>query len=206
VGVIVGNLGELHEFYDESLEFRGDYNLNVYNTTSADFYQEQGLSSVTLSVEATADIMKNVLTKSNVPVEVIVHGAPDAMYLEHCLICARDGQSSIQDCHRQCNKGAYVMEDENGFKHEVFADQYCKNHLIPSKDICLMPILKEVNDLGVNTFRIEGQHYQTDVMGEVVAIYRKAIDEVLLDTCKREVNQRLREVTGRGISLQALNY
>ncbi|MGL4335765.1 MAG: U32 family peptidase, partial [Turicibacter sp.] len=74
------------------------------------------------------------------------------------------------------------------------------------KDICLMPILKEVNDLGVNTFRIEGQHYQPDVMGEVVAIYRKAIDEVLLDTCKREVNQRLREVTGRGISLQALNY
>ncbi|MGL4336794.1 MAG: peptidase U32 family protein, partial [Turicibacter sp.] len=84
VGVIVGNLGELHEFYDESLEFRGDYNLNVYNTTSADFYQEQGLSSVTLSIEATADIMKNVLTKSNVPVEVIAHGAPDAMYLEHC--------------------------------------------------------------------------------------------------------------------------
>ncbi|HAX73457.1 MAG TPA: peptidase U32 [Firmicutes bacterium] len=205
-GVVVGNLGEIHEFYHDGLEFRGDYNLNVYNTTSAQFYADLGLSTVTLSIEATADVMKNVLTQSNVAMEVIAHGAPDMMYMEHCLMCAADGQDSIIDCDKQCLKGAFVMEDENGFKHTVYADQYCKNHLISTKDHCLMPILKEVNDLGVDTFRIEAGHYTPSVVGEVVAIYRKAIDEIELDLCKRETNQRLRDITSRGISLHALNY
>ncbi|MTK13224.1 MAG: hypothetical protein F8N39_14430 [Clostridiaceae bacterium] len=34
-GMLVGNVGELYEFYDSGIEFRGDFSLNIYNEAAA---------------------------------------------------------------------------------------------------------------------------------------------------------------------------
>jgi putative protease len=205
-GVVVGNIGELYSFYDDELEFRGDFNLNVYNDVTAAFYKEQGLSSVTLSIEAPAETLKSVLLKSQTPVELIVQGAPAVMYLDHCLAAAQHGETSHDFCGDYCNNGPLSIKDENGIIHNVYSDQYCKNHLILTKDICFLPILKELKDLGTRTFRIEAQHYTPKQVEEVVNLYRQAIDNIESFKCSEEVLNKLTETTNRGQSLQALNF
>jgi len=50
-GLVVTSLGAIHKFKSLGLEMVGDYSLNIYNQKAASFYENQGLSIFTLSVE-----------------------------------------------------------------------------------------------------------------------------------------------------------
>lgn len=205
-GVLIGNAGDIYEFNDSDIEFRGDFSLNVYNEVIAAFYEGQGLSSVTLSIESPAEVVKTALLRSETPIEVIVQGAPVAMYLEHCLIAAEHGKTSTDFCEDYCSKGSFELKDENGINHKVYSDQYCKNHIILTKDICYLPILKELKELGAATFRIEAQHYTPEQIEKVTAIYRGVIDTLDNFQWSTEYVSKLTEITSRQQSIQSINY
>ena len=82
-GLLVSNIGEIHRYQHTGLKLRGDYGLNVYNHLSGKFYQEQGLESVTLSIEAPATILATTPAQMPLPSEILVQGAPTLMYMEH---------------------------------------------------------------------------------------------------------------------------
>lgn len=205
-GLVVGNIGELYEFNDKELQLRGDFSLNIYNSEAAAFYESQGLSSVTLSIEAPIKVLKSAVESSNTPIEVIVQGAPAAMYLEHCLAAARHGVTSEDFCKDYCTEENFNLIDEKGIAHRVFSDQYCKNHIIPTKDICYLPILKELKNIGVQTFRIEAQHYTPEEVKKVTALYRSAIDNIENLQWNDELLSQLIDITKRKQSLQSFNY
>lgn len=205
-GLVVGNAGELYEFYNKDMEFRGDFNLNIYNEISADFYRQHGLNAVTLSVEAPAHIVKSTLSSSQTPIEIIVQGAPAVMYLEHCIAAAKHGETSNDFCKDYCTEEIVSMEDENGVSHKVMCDQYCKNHILPTKDLCYLPVLKELTELGASAFRIEAQHYSTEQVALVTKLYRDIIDTIETYEWKEEYATTLFNITKRGQSLQSLNY
>lgn len=206
-GIVIGNLGELGAYFDKEFEIRGDYNLNIYNEAAASFYREQGLSGVTLSIEAPISVIKSTVLNTDVSCELIVQGAPDVMYLEHCLMAAKHNQTSEDFCKSYCSNDPFELIDEKGNSHRVFADQYCKNHIISTKDICYLPILLELFKLGVDTFRIEGQHYQPKQLGQVVKLYRDIIDKITeTDINYMDSIDKLIKITNRRQSLQALNY
>ncbi|MDP4089859.1 MAG: U32 family peptidase [Bacillota bacterium] len=205
-GVVVGNAGELYEFHAGSLEFRGDFNLNIYNEISAGFYKEHGLSSVTLSVEADVKVVKDTLTKSDTPIEIIVQGAPAVMYLEHCLAAAEHGETSNDYCSDYCMAGPLPLKDENGIVHSVYSDQYCKNHIIPARDLCYLPVLKELAGLGASAFRIEAQHYTPEQVEAVTRIYRESIDSIETFQWNPGYEALLSEKTNRKQGLQSLNF
>lgn len=205
-GVLVGNAGELYEFYDSDMEFRGDFSLNIYNEHSAAFYEKHGLSSVTLSIETSAKAAKAAFLKTKTPIELIVQGAPGVMYLEHCLIAAEHGKTSADFCNNYCSSGAFELKDEKGISHKVYSDQYCKNHIILTKDICYLPILKELKELGASAFRIEAQHYTPDQVEKVTAIYRNIMDNLQEFKWNYEHALKLTDITGRRQSIQSMNY
>jgi len=204
-GIVTGNAGEVFEFNESGLELRGDSSLNTYNSINGEFYKSLGLSSVTLSLEATAKVTKEMLRNSNIPVEVIGQGAPTVMYLEHCLMAAEHGETSDDYCRDYCNK-PYNLIDINGVAHRVYGDSHCRNHIIPTKDICYLPFIKKLRNLGVDTFRIEGQHYSEQEIKEVVKLYRNVINNVDKYTTWEADVDKLLEITGREQSIQALNY
>ena len=204
-GLVVGNLGELAEFKCNDLEFRGDYSLNILNEYCANFYQQQGLNSVTISVETAAENLKKIASQSKTPIELIVQGAIVVMYLEHCIVAAKHQMTSNNFCKDFCKSDSHGLLDENHVLHQVLCDQYCKNHIITTKDVCYLPILKELIDLGIHAFRIEGQHYTPDQVGALTSIYRKCFEE--LDQNHWELyNSSLVEITNREQSFHGFNY
>ena len=181
-GLVVTNLGAIRRFKDSGLELIGDYCLNIYNQKAADFYKKQGLSTATLSVETPLLDAKETIEKSTIPMEVIVHGSPVVMYLEHDLYENTYVLDPIgkEDNHHVENH-VLVLVDDKGYEHPVHRDDRGRNHMLLYKDLCYLPFLKELNDIGVRRFRIEGSHYDSEGLRKILQIYKKALNS--LDTC-----------------------
>ncbi|MGK0468705.1 peptidase U32 family protein [Clostridium sp.] len=178
-GLVVTNLGAINKFKSLGLELIGDYSLNIYNHSAANFYEKQGLSIATLSVETPLLDAKEAITKSSIPIEIIVHGSPVVMYMDHNLyenikISEPIGQAD----NSNVPNNVLVLVDEKNHEHPVYIDNNGRNHMTLYKELCYLPFLKELNDIGVNNFRIEACHYDTDNLRKILYIYRKAIDDL----------------------------
>ncbi len=205
-GVVITNIGAISKLKSNDMTKIGDYSLNCYNSRSAEFYHKERISRITVSVEARLNVLNDILQRSDLPVEVMVQGAPVIMHLEHCVYAADQSNYTAQDCCPDlCINKKISLVDEKGFEHPVFTDQYCKNHMITSKDICLLPIINKLRSWGVTAFRIEGQHYTAQVLGKVVSIYRHIIDRTNEVSYEHYMN-KIKAITGREQSLGALYY
>ena len=181
-GLLVTNLGSISKFNDLGLELIGDYSLNIYNTLSADFYKEQGLSLGTLSCESPANNTKDILLSSKLPLEIIVHGSPVVMYMSQDMYGNTKVIESTKNADRKYrDKEVLLLVDDKGNEHPVYKDNAGKNHMLLSKELCYMPILKELSELGTKYFRIEGCNYSNDTLRSVIKSYKKAIGN--LDIC-----------------------
>ena len=178
-GLIVTNLGAIHKYKTFGLELIGDYSLNIYNHYSASFYEKQGLSIATLSVETPIIDAKETIAKSPLPIEVIVHGSPTVMYMDHDLY-ENTKVTESSGCERNLNvpDKVLVLVDEKAQEHPVYLDNYGRNHMTLYKELCYLPFLKELNDIGVNHFRIEACHYDTIKLQKVIGIYREALNDL----------------------------
>lgn len=195
-GLAVTNLGAIRKFKGLGLELVGDYSLNIYNSLSADFYENQGITRGVLSPESRAENTRDSLVTSKTPLEVIVHGSPVVMYLEHDLYENLSGEN------RRVNGDVLKLVDDEGKEHPVYRDNEGRNHMLLSKELCYLPILKELNELGCNYFRIEACHYSNESLKVVLDVYKKAVQD--LDKCN-EVYEGLKYECN-GFTLGALQF
>jgi U32 family peptidase len=202
-GLLVTNLGAISKFKDAGLDLVGDYSLNIYNSVSAKFYENKELSMAALSCESKAINTKDALLNSTLPLEIIVHGSPAVMYMSHDLYENINVLSPSKDAGRKYrDKDVLLLVDDKGNEHPVYRDNSGKNHLLLSKELCLLPVLKELAGLGAKAFRIEGCHYDNDTLRTVISVYKKVIDD--LDSCDKvfeELNYK-----SLGFTLGAMQY
>jgi len=178
-GLVVSSIGQIRRFKDSGLVLIGDYGLNIYNGHAASFYQKLGLSRLMFSLEGTAPLLKERLKRGGPDLELLVHGAPTLMYMDHCLIAARHGLTSQDWCQDFCLDQELWLTDEKGNRRRLRADRFCKNHLLPEKDLCLLPVVSELARLGVGALCIEARHESSVAVKELVALYRAALDSEL---------------------------
>jgi collagenase-like PrtC family protease len=101
------------------------------------------------------------------------------MLLESCLITGLLGHLTKQDaCPGYCTKTSYGLRDRLGKTRLLAPDQYCRNHLLAEKDLCLLDVLPYVAAIGARTVRIEAQYYPAETVKVIVALYRKYLDRL----------------------------
>ena len=203
-GLVVTNLGAIHKYKSLGLELIGDYSLNIYNHVAASFYEKQGLSIATLSVESPLLDAKETIAKSSIPFEVIVHGSPVVMYMDHDLY-ENTKVLAPSRCENNCHvdNKVLVLVDDKENEHPVYRDKYGRNHITLYKELCYLPFLKELNNIGVNHFRIEGCHYDIDKLRKILSIYREAIND--LSKCE-ELFHSLDSSDAAGFTLGAFQF
>jgi len=178
-GLCVTSLGAIHKYKSLGLELIGDYSLNVYNQEAASFYKNQGLSIATLSLETPLLDAKSTIAKSSIPIEVIVHGSPTIMYMDHDLYeNTKILKPTGHENNTYVDNKVLVLVDEKKHEHPVYKDYYGRNHMTLYKELCYLPFLKELNDIGINHFRIEACHYDINKVLKVIDIYKKAIKDL----------------------------
>ena len=178
-GLVVTELGGLSTFKSLGLRLIGDYSMNIYNASMAAFYEAHGLERATISIESTLKNTKEMLQNHTTPLEMIVHGRPVVMYIEHDLYENTEVYPGIELNEPAKSKEALYLIDEKDMEHPVYKDTAGRNHMLLSKELCYLPILKELYENGVQVFRIEGQAYDVETLRQIIKRYQKAMQQLV---------------------------
>ncbi|MBL4932820.1 peptidase U32 family protein [Clostridium paridis] len=185
-GLLVSNLGAIRK-YANKYPLITNYNLNIYNNKSVEFYKNLGVKEFTLSFETKNNEIGRLISSSNDSLELIVHGPMRVMYLDHNVYENIDALEPYDKAdNKYVDNNILVLMTDKG-ENPVYIDQNGKNHLFTSKELCLLPILKDLNFDNPLSLRIEGQTYSISELENIIKIYKQAIedkskcDELFLD-------------------------
>lgn len=159
-GLLITNLGVAKAFAGKDYKMVGDFSLNIFNRTAAQFYLDQDVEMITPSIELPAKELKALLD-SGVPCEVITHGRLSTMYMSHDLYEAQN--VSTDD--------TLVYENEGG-KYVVKRDVHGKTHLLMQKHYTLLPIADRLSGARI---RIEAQNDTPDALRAIIKAHKAVI-------------------------------
>ena len=175
-GIMVSNLGTLRLVQElTQLPVQADISFNLFNHLAAKFMKENGISMATASLELSFAQLKDIVEKSELPIEAIVHGTYESMICDHNIPAMslpnfnELNQPELMDRH-------YALLDRADEIHSIRIDQYGRNHICFAKDLCLYPYLEKFN--GIASYRIEAQDYSPELTAKVTHLYRQRLDSL----------------------------
>lgn len=147
------------------------------NNTTAEkvkFLEDVGFKQVVLARELSINEIKEIRSKTTVPLEFFVHGALCVSYSGQCYLSHVIG-------HRSANRGAcaqpcrlkWNLEDENG--NTLIANR----HLLSLRDMNNSKNLEELIDAGITSFKIEGRLKDADYVKNTTTYYRQTLDKII---------------------------
>lgn len=157
----------------------GDAPLNVLNAEAAALWAGRGLSSVCASVEAGARDLAALALGSPVPVELVAHGRPCAMYLSldlaECVATLPEAAAGSAPAS-PFRDAPLTLFDERGTPRPALRDARGKYQLLPAKALRLLPLVPALSRLGVGMLRIDGALYDDRELASLCAAYRAVLD------------------------------
>ena len=140
----------------------------------ARFFEALGFSQLVMARELTLDEITSIRKVTTVPLEAFVHGALCVSYSGRCAISqVLKGRSANRgECAQLCRL-PYDLVDEKG--HVLVEGK----HLLSLRDMARHDQLEQMMAAGVSSFKIEGRLKDIGYVKNVVAYYRRAIDQII---------------------------
>ena len=176
---------------------------NNTNWATVNAWKKLGAKRVVLAREMSLAEVREIREKCDVDLEMFMHGAMCISYSGRCLLSnyftGRD--SNRGSCAQSCRwKYALVEETRPGQYFPIEEDER-GTYIMNSKDMCLMPNIRDVIESGVDSLKIEGRMKSVHYAASVVKAYRLAIDAYFDDpehfTVKQEWLEELEKVSHR---------
>lgn len=164
---------------------------NCINANSARMYANMGFDRVILGRETPlCDIRKIRDANPTLGIETFVHGAMCMAYSGRCFLSSHlTGRSANQgDCSHTCRWNYRFAKDANmplslALEEESRPGRYYPiegneeyTTILSSKDLCMIDHLKDLQDAGVDSLKIEGRMKSIYYVATVTRAYRKALD------------------------------
>lgn len=152
---------------------------NVSNSRSAQVYVDMGATRIVLARELNINEIKQMHQNlgDNVELEAFVHGAMCISYSGRCLLSnyltGRDSNRGA--CVQACRWKYFIREESRQDEMEIQEDEK-GTYILNSKDMCLLGHLKELEDAGIYSLKIEGRMKSDYYVASVVNAYRRALD------------------------------
>lgn len=156
---------------------------NTTNYLSAKFWEEQGISRIILARELSLIEIKEIKKQTNLELEIFIHGSVCISHSGRCYISKYllDRDANRGECTHPCRWNYHLMEEtREGEYFPVFEDNR-GTYIYNSKDLCLMPRIKDLIETGIESFKIEGRMKSVHYLATVVSVYRAAIDSYFND-------------------------
>lgn len=170
-GVIVQDFG----LFDlpHKIPFHASTQCSIRDLEKVKFLEDTGFERVVLARELSLSQIKEIKQKTNVELEVFIHGALCVCYSGQCYLSQAIGNRSANrgECAQPCRK-KYSLIDDNG--NIILKDK----HLLALKDFNASKHIKELADIGVKSFKIEGRLKDSNYVKNITAYYRKLIDSL----------------------------
>ena len=128
-----------------------------------------GMTRVVLSRELSREEIRYICENSPIEIEVFAHGALCMGYSGQCYLSAMIGG-------RSGNRGRCAQPCRQPYGYTHWENKYP----LSLKDNCLVHYLQELEQMGVASIKLEGRMKRPEYVATVTAVYRKALDEVVV--------------------------
>ena len=146
------------------------------------FLEDVGFSQVVLARELSIEQIKDIRSKTTIPLEYFVHGALCVSYSGQCYLShVIGGRSANRGACAQPCRLSWNLENAEGKR------LISNRHLLSLRDLNNSKNIEELIDAGITSFKIEGRLKDIDYVKNVTAYYRNKIDEVIAkrdDLCR----------------------
>ncbi len=159
---------------------------NTSNSESVRFWEELGVSRVNLARELDREALAAVKkVATNMELEVFVHGAMCMAISGRCLLSfyLNGRVANLGECSHPCRfeyRPTELRVEERQRQKEVWevVQDGDFTHFFGAEDLCLLPYLPELVDLGVHSLKVEGRMKTSSYLAPVVDVYRTALDHI----------------------------
>ena len=181
--VIVGDVGamQLAKKHAPNVDLHVSTQAAVANSESAKFFYEMGAKRVVLAREMTISEIVSLrrTVPSDLELEVFAHGAQCMAESGRCLISAYlcEGRSANAGaCTQPCRWGYHLVEEKRPNMEFDIEEAGGLTYLFNAHDLCMIEHLRELEEAGVNSIKIEGRNKKAFYVATVVNAYRHALD------------------------------
>lgn len=185
----------------KDLEVHASTQMTINNLYGVKHLEKLGFKRVVLAREVPLSEIKTISAKTNMELEVFVHGALCFSYSGQCLMSSFIGGRSGNrgTCAQPCRM-PYRLLDENG-KLSLEND---KAYLLSTRDLNTIEEINELVKANVKSFKVEGRMKRPEYVATVISAYRKALDfgvDSIKETEKKDMETIFNRGFTRGLSL-----
>jgi len=193
-GLIIQDLGVYHlcKKYFPRLRLHASTLLGAHNSLAVQQFENMGFKRVVLARELTIKEISSIAKKSNVELEVFIHGALCFSYSGLCMFSSYlGGKSGL--------RGRCVQPCRRRYKWKQKGDK--PGYFFSMNDLSGIDLIHKLQKAGVSSFKIEGRLRSTHYVSSVVKAYRMVIDTDIKDKdTLAHARELLNNAMGRKIS------
>ena len=197
--VIVQDVGIAQLIRDQApdLEIHGSTQMSVTSAEGVELARSFGCSRVVLGRELSLNDIRKIASKTDVELEVFVHGALCVSYSGQCFSSEAWGGRSANrgKCAQACRLAYDLIVD--GSVRELGEHRY----LLSPGDLYALEQIPELIEIGIACVKIEGRYKSAEYVAATTQAYRNAIDACIekrnLDAT--DIKDELEQVYSRGL-------
>lgn len=165
----IGMMDLVRQTYPD-LDIHASTQMHIHNLEGVQLVEKLGLTRAVIARETDYETIADIKKKTNIELEVFVHGALCISYSGQCLMSSLIGNRSGNrgSCAGSCRQPYNLIA--NGKR--VNADEY----LLSTKDLNSLENIGKLIDIGVDSLKIEGRMKSPSYVYTVTSLYREAID------------------------------
>ena len=148
-----------------SVPVHGSTQMTIHSLPGVRLCAAWGFTRVVLSRELSREEIRYICANSPIEIEVFGHGALCMGYSGQCYLSAAIGG-------RSGNRGRCAQPCRQSYGYGRWQHQYP----LSLKDNCLVHYVKELEEMGVASLKLEGRMKRAEYVAAVTQVYRQAID------------------------------
>lgn len=158
---------KLHQELNLKMELHISTQASTLNYETTKFYQKLGAKRIVLARETSKEEIARIKKETNADLECFIHGAMCTSFSGRCVM---SNYATLRDSNRggccQVCRFSFNLNQEN------------EPYSMTPKDLNMVPYIKDMILVGVNSFKIEGRMRSIYYLATVIGTYRKLIDKV----------------------------
>ena len=158
-------------------EIHASTQMTLSSADGVNLVKSIGFNRAVLARELSVKEIAAIKDATDLELEVFVHGALCVSYSGQCLTSENFGGRSANrgQCAQSCRLPYRIFVDGKEFRDTD------AQYLFSTRDLCALPKLEKLEEIGVNSLKVEGRLKSPEYVAAVSRAYRKALNRIPLD-------------------------
>ena len=164
----IGLASLVHKFFPE-IEMHASTQMGIHNLEGTKVAKEIGFKRVVLARETPLSEIKRIKDNLDIEIEYFAHGALCVCFSGNCYLSSKllGASGNRGKCKQLCRLPFSLMKDNKKLK---------TGFLLSAKDFNMLKRLKDLEDAGVCSIKIEGRARRPFYVAAAASAYRSALD------------------------------